>query len=84
MKGKWRTKAGVVMNIHDMETSHIQNTIKMLERGMPSHEHDEVIVADFPESMDWQPCHYTEAGAKTYREKIAELTQELKNRNELQ
>lgn len=32
----WRTKAGVLMDIEDMETSHIQNCIRMLERKVAS------------------------------------------------
>jgi hypothetical protein len=31
-KGVWNTRDGRVINIKDMETSHLKNTVKMLER----------------------------------------------------
>lgn len=65
------------MRIVDMEESHIKNCIAMLKRNMPDHEEDETICADFPESMDWHPCCYTEAGSKHYHKKIVELEDEL-------
>lgn len=82
-KKTWTTKDGVVMEISKMETSHIKNCIKMLTKKMPDHEENEIIVADLPESMWHQPCMYTELGAKHYREKIAEFTNELVKRNAL-
>ena len=30
----WKTKDGAVLNISDMETSHIQNCINMLDRSL--------------------------------------------------
>ncbi len=83
MKTTWTTKEGVKLEISEMETSHIRNCIKMLTAKMPDHEEDEVICADFPESMDWHPNCYTESGAKSYREKITQFTQELVKRKEI-
>ena len=79
----WKTKDGKTLNISDMETSHIKNCITMLTRNMPNHEENETVCADFPESMDFQPNCYTEVGAKHYREKISEFTEELVKRKAL-
>lgn len=76
----WHTRDGDRLLISEMETSHIENCIAMLERKMPVNENDETVCADFPESMDWQPNCYVEPGAKRFREKIAEFKKELERR----
>lgn len=80
-KATWTTREGDTMLIADMETTHIENCIRMLERTMPDHEHDIVETADFPESMWWMDSSFTIPGRKTYKKKIQEFTNELKKRH---
>ncbi len=76
-KGKWTTKNGVEMEIKDMETSHIENTIKFLKKNMPENEEDEYLTADH-----WSlPGVYLKMGAIRYKEKITEFEKELSTRH---
>jgi hypothetical protein len=75
-KGYWITKEGDELAIEQMETSHIKRCVAMLERNMPEHEEDEVLTADHWSISD--VLH--QAGAKTFRDKIAEFTSELAKR----
>lgn len=75
-KGKWTTEDGGELEIKEMETSHIKNTIKFLKRNMPENEEDEFLTADH-----WSlPGVYIETGARKYKEKIAEFKKELAGR----
>lgn len=81
-KNTWKTEKGEVLKISDMEISHIENCIAMLERDMPDHEDEQWITADFPESMRYRESSICIYGAKTYREKIQEFKDELKQRSQ--
>jgi len=80
MKETWTTKYGKTLKISDMETSHINNCIKMLQSKMPDHEEDIIECADFPESMWYVPSCFTIPGAKHYRQKIEMFIEELNKR----
>lgn len=78
MNKTWTTKEGVVIPIKDMETSHIQNCIRIIEREINTAE----------ESLAW--CDSSEIGLYTAtsteawldeaRKRIKQLKSELKKR----
>ena len=72
----WTTKAGDTIALKDMETSHIENTIKYLERNMPDHEEADILVADH-----WSlPGVLHIPGAKDTRKMIDKFREELSKR----
>lgn len=75
----WTTKDGQKLQLRDMETSHINNCIRMLERDMPEFEDDDTIVADH-----WSLTGVVVLpGARSYRETIKEFESELRRRDGL-
>lgn len=74
IKGKWITKYDEELNIKDMETSHIKNTINYLKRN-----------SDFYDEIGGVWCDpdtfYYEDNEELVERKIEELENELKRRN---
>lgn len=78
-KGYWETKDYQLIKIKDMETSHIENTIKYLKRN--PHFYDEYYSLGYCDGDDYETGDY-EDNSDLVLKKIEELEKELKKRNE--
>lgn len=72
-KGKWETKDHKVLNIKDMETSHIKNTIKYLMKNPEFYQEGYYNALDFSDN-------YYEPNYELTDKKILELQEELNRR----
>lgn len=72
-KGYWETKDHKVIKICDMETSHIENTIKFLEK------HTDFYDEYYGIANDWDSYDY-EDNSHLVDKKIEELQEELDRR----
>lgn len=81
MKGKWKTFEGQVLNIPDMETRHIENCIRYLQRRII----DEWEVNGLDEQLGYGGLQSMEIQEynKIIENKIEEFEKELKNRESL-
>lgn len=77
-EGKWITKDYKELDIRDMETSHIKNTINFLNK----HEdfYDEYYCLGYALDNDYQEYDYEDNSDLVYK-KIEELNNELERRN---
>lgn len=72
-KGKWETKEHKILNIEDMETQHIENTIMYLKRNPRFYEEGYYDALDLSNS-----CY--EPNYDLVKKKIQELQEELDRR----
>lgn len=72
-KGYWETKDHKKLKISDMETSHIENTIKFLEKHTDFYDEYHGI------ANDWDSYDYEDNSELVYK-KIKELQEELDRR----
>lgn len=78
-KPVWRTRAGEYMKIRDMETSHIQNCIRMLERKLTSRPVEQVYIgdSDYAEDAVESENRHNEWLTELFSEKIKQFKHEL-------
>jgi hypothetical protein len=76
MPPTWRMGDGKEIKMSDMQTSHIQNSIRMIERKWDELDHDEYITADH-----WSLSGVVFVpGREYYGTKLKELRRELQQR----
>lgn len=78
-KGYWETKDHQLIKIKDMETSHIENTIKYLKKH--PFFYDRCYFDNYTINDDFIPYAYVN-NSDLVLKKIKELEKELKKRNE--
>jgi hypothetical protein len=77
LKREWTTKEGKTLQIEDMETSHIQNCIRMIERKWDELEEE----TDYFTAEHWSiPDVLVTYGKDHYGEKLKMFEEELKSR----
>lgn len=76
---KWQTKDGQELEIAEMETSHIQNCIRLIERKWDDLDPDD----DYISADHWSQMAVVFVPGKPYfEEKLKELRAELSKRKE--
>ena len=69
---KWKTKEGKVLNHYDMETSHIENCIKQLQKRLNA-------VHDFIAAEECQHYAFSQAQAEEMNKKISSAINMFEN-----
>lgn len=79
---KWRTATGQVMDVKEMTSSHIKNSISMLKRQLEARPATQVYVGDSDHGNDWveQENRHNDEIEKDIKSTISSLERELKRR----
>ena len=78
----WKTQDGDILAINEMETSHIKNCIKMLERHLTSKPDEAIYTGDnfnAEQAVESENRHNDQL-AENIRDQIKEFTNELDDR----
>lgn len=79
---EWRTKDGQLLKIKDMQTSHIQNCVRMLEKKLASRPPEQYYMgdSDYAEDAVESENRHNEWLSELIESKIEQFEEELKRR----